>query len=616
MAKKFFGLDISDYSIEAVLVKKSLFGKARVVSYARTILRGEVVRNGVVKKPDKLAEAITRVLASAEPRPIKTKQCIVSIPDSQAFTTIFKLPAGLRHGEIKNTIPFKAEEVIPFKATEVYFDFKSISRKEGTQEVFYAAAPVGVVDSLIGAITAAGLQPLALDLESVSLARALISPATVAQLQKAQLGEVVLLIDIGARTSNFTIFDRNGIRHSASSTVAGNKFTRTIVNNLSIKPKDADALKFKEGVKAKDKSSRVTLILQKELQTIIKEASRLMTYYQDETGRKVGLIVLAGGSSLLPGIDEYLSANLGTQVVVGDPFDELSVPVSLKRLKSKRVLFSNVIGLALRAVSNDPVHGDINLMPISKQRFAVAPAASDRFGWRKVYIGAAIFGLLAIVLGGLFFLQQRGVRPYNYFMAAPASPEFTADISLEVYDEIIAQLMLATPTPTTTTPFGDQLFVVVLENEQGYLDIFDQPSATGQKIGQATSTDSFAVINTEVDWYEIVLSASTTGWVAKDFVEYFKPVQAALPAGNSQPQPDQADDAPVVVPTRTLEILETSLGYLNVRQGAGTNFPKIGQVGSGEAFTILDEQVGWYEIEFDDNQTGWVSGQYVSVIEE
>ena len=72
----------------------------------------------------------------------------------------------------------------------------------------------------------------------------------------------------------------------------------------------------------------------------------------------------------------------------------------------------------------------------------------------------------------------------------------------------------------------------------------------------------------------------------------------------------------MVVPTRTLEILETSLGYLNVRQGAGTNFPKIGQVGSGEAFTILDEQVGWYEIEFDDNQTGWVSGQYVSVIEE
>src|SRR3989344_22972 len=523
MAKKFFGLDISDYSIEAVLVKKSLFGKARIVSYARSILRGEVVRNGVVKKPDTLAEAITRVLASAEPRPIKTKQCVISIPDSQAFTTIFKLPAGLRHGEIKNTIPFKAEEVIPFKASEVYFDFKSIAKKEGTQEVFYAAAQVGVVDSLVSAVAAAGLEPLALDLESVSLARSLVSPATVAQLKKAQLGEAVLLIDIGARTSNFTIFDRNGIRHSASSTVAGNKFTKTIATNLSLKPKDADALKFKEGLKAKDKSSRVALILQKELQTIIKQASSLMGYYQDETGRKVGLIVLAGGSSLLPGIDEYLSANLGVQVVVGDPLDELSVPASLKRLKSKRVLFSNVIGLALRAASKDPVHGDINLMPISKRRFAVAPSSSDRSGWRKVYISAVILGALAIILGGLFFLQQRGIRPYNYFMGQPATPEFTADISLEVYDEIIAQLMLTAPTPTTTAPFGDQMFIVALENQQGYLDIFDQPSATGKKIGQATSTDSFAVVNTQPGWYEILLVASTTGWVTEEFVEYFKP---------------------------------------------------------------------------------------------
>ena len=127
MTKMIFGLDISDHSIEAILLKRSR-RQVRVSAYARTVLRTSAVVNGTIKQPDKLAEAIKSLLASAKPRPIATPYCILSIPDAQVFTAVFKFPAGLRRREIMKTIPYKAEEIIPFKPSEIYCQIKIIPK--------------------------------------------------------------------------------------------------------------------------------------------------------------------------------------------------------------------------------------------------------------------------------------------------------------------------------------------------------------------------------------------------------------------------------------------------------------------------------------------------------
>jgi len=79
--------------------------------------------------------------------------------------------------------------------------------------------------------------------------------------------------------------------------------------------------------------------------------------------------------------------------------------------------------------------------------------------------------------------------------------------------------------------------------------------------------------------------------------------QFALPAAGA------TSTTPAVEPD--LIIKETSAGYLNVRQGPGVNFPKIGQVDTGSQQQLLEEQNGWYKIGLDDGQEGWVSAVYV-----
>jgi len=531
-----FGLDISDHSIEAILIKKT-FGRAKVASYARTVLRGDIVKDGVIKNPVRLAESIKRVLASAQPRPIRGPYCILSLPDSQVFTTVFKLPAGLSHQEIKNTIPYQAEEVIPFRSAEVYFDFKTIAKVGSTQEVFYAAVPTKTIDGYIEVLHGAGLVPVAFDLESISLARALINPSLIGEAKKSlpptgkKLDSAILLMDIGARVTNLNIFDRNGIRQNISVKIAGNRFTKSLVTKLKITEKEANELKIKFGLDPAQKAGQLVLTLQKELDRLVKETKNLISYYEEESGRRVGLIILAGGSSLLPGLDKYFSDSFGLTVQIGNILAKVADPENLVKAKNKSVIFANAIGLGLRGVANNPAGDDINFLPLQRATFRFKPASADKKAWRLIYVRLAVLAVAAIVFGGLMILKSQGIDPYQKIYPIPeykisVSPE----INYEALDALRAQFLLPV---STSTP---------------------------------TSTPTIAEAGSKFD----------------------------------------------------IVVKKTTLGYLNVRQGPGVNYPKVGSVNSGTTLEVIVEQDGWYEIKFkvaDKETEGWLSAAYVDKVE-
>jgi len=63
-----------------------------------------------------------------------------------------------------------------------------------------------------------------------------------------------------------------------------------------------------------------------------------------------------------------------------------------------------------------------------------------------------------------------------------------------------------------------------------------------------------------------------------------------------------------------LTILDTELGYLNVRSEPNTDSDKIGEVLPGETYEVITQQDDWYQIEFLQEEFGWVNGNYVEEI--
>ncbi|KPJ71360.1 hypothetical protein AMJ50_02620, partial [Parcubacteria bacterium DG_74_3] len=308
--KPAFGLDISDYSIEALELEKKL-GKIYLGAYGRVELEKGIVEDGKILNKEKLKEKIKKLIGNTVPRKLKINQVIVSLPESKTFFHISKLPANLVGKELYSAIESEALKTIPLAPEDLYFDFQIAKKEKDWQEVLYVGTLRETVNEYLGVLKDAGLSPLAFDIESASLTRAF-----GAEMIK---DGGVLIADIGTTTTVLTIFDEELIRVSAIVPIAGNDFTRVISEKLKISLEKAEGLKRNCGLNPKKREGKIMLILQGFLQDILNEIKTFISFYEEKSGRKIKKILLCGGSSLIPELSSYLASNIGINTYIPNP---------------------------------------------------------------------------------------------------------------------------------------------------------------------------------------------------------------------------------------------------------------------------------------------------------
>lgn len=83
---------------------------------------------------------------------------------------------------------------------------------------------------------------------------------------------------------------------------------------------------------------------------------------------------------------------------------------------------------------------------------------------------------------------------------------------------------------------------------------------------------------------------------------------------NASATTDSAGETETIeIEQRTVTILDTPNGFLRVRNGAGTNFPEVARVNSGDTFDLLSEETGWLEIKIDDQISGFISSEFAEI---
>ena len=432
--KPFFGLDISDYSIEALQLKKN----NRVAAFGRLVLEPGIVKDGVILNKEKLSEKIKQVVARAK---IKSKKVVLALPESKVFIHSF---SG------KKNIEQKIAKIIPWKAEQVY---------SALVNNFYVCVPKNIVDNYIEVLRKSNLKPEVFEFEALALARAL----------KAK---DCLIVDIGARTTNLSIFDRKGqIKLSGSIRKAGDHFTKAISEKLKVSLEKAKELKEKYGLDISKRSGRIMLILQKELQPIVEEIKKIIDFYPE----KITKVLLVGGSAKTPKIGDYLTSNTDLEVKIGS-----------SSVLKQSVLFNTVIGLALR----NPKKG-INLLPLKGRK--------PKRG--KVY-NASVVSLIILALifsGGVF---------YQYI--------YKADFSLSL--DPIPRIKSLAPLEETKEPEEEEIIMIVVENTPtGWLRVRSGPGTNFIEIDRVFPKESFPLLEESGNWYKIEIEGRTNGWISAQY---------------------------------------------------------------------------------------------------
>ena len=585
--KNAFGLDISDASIEALEIRKRL-GKFTISAYSRIELKSGIVENGKILDKEKLVAAIRTLLDTAKPNPLKSKNVILSIPESKTFIHTFQLPAVISEENIGESVQYAAAEIIPLSFDQVYHDYRVIIKEKDYQEVFYIACMKEILDDYREVVAKAGLNAVAFEAESLALARALAMD---------DMFEGVLIVDLGARTTIITIYDHQGIRYSKNIPLAGNHFTEKIARSLKIPLEQAENIKKEVGLTQQTNKGKSGFSLESLAQGIVKEINKAINYHQKKTGFVINEVVLCGGTSLMPGLMGYMHSALKIRVELGNPL--VGLHYSRKTfVVEQALLFSTVVGLALRGINNKPAQSDINLLryekdhqkPVSrefkskskvkKRTEEVTTISAPRRKRLKILIGVFIFLIIAFV--GLYFWQKDKQGPLISFQSTDYQNQSQVSQVETRAIKVQADLYVYT-TSQEELPTG-AIAGRLLEKTLTQTKEFD---STGKKSVGGSATGTITIINNYSVDQPLV---ATTRFLTSDGVLFRLKEYTLVPANSSveaEIYADQPGPQGDVKPTKmTIPGLSTSLQqYI---YGELKN-PTSG--GSGEASYVLETDI-------------------------
>ncbi len=360
------GLDIGTSRVK--LVELTARGASVELTRAAVELTPvDVIRDGKVIQPEQVAVVIKKALAGGHFRPGEVVAAIAGQGVVVRHVQFPKMPEE----ELREALKWEGQKYIPFPMEEAVVDFEVIhgiaDPEAANMEVMLVAAQRSIVDSHLAAIELAGLKVVAVDVQPFTVLRALRYEPSGAARPPAKGNGIVAYVDIGAGTTDIVIADGEILRFTRIVPVGGYSFTRAIADGLGVGFEEAEQIKIDEARVYQDQSqlgaldARSRAIAGAVLDTaceIATEVRRSLDYHDLQLqGRRddaaVSRVVLAGGGSVLDGLDQYLQGELGLPTTMCDPLRNIAInPKVAAKLDLDKLgpMLAVGVGLALREV--------------------------------------------------------------------------------------------------------------------------------------------------------------------------------------------------------------------------------------------------------------------------
>lgn len=419
-----FGLDISDSSIEMVVLNK----KRKVLVAFRENLPFGVVSAGKIKDKEALAEILLKIKEKVGKK-LVTENVIISLPETNVFAHILSVPRSLVYDA--KVILKLAQEHIPLNLNEAIFDYKIINDKilnKREKKVFFVAAEDKLIYDYLEVLNKVQLKPIAIDIDPNSITRALIpekkknyKKVVIEKKKKVKenkdekketenldatsetieidLPTAEIMVDIGDKNTLATIFFDNFAFPSISLPIAGQTFSKIILEKLKTRDfEEAEKLKRKLTINSAD-YKKIEEDFTQNIQKIISEIKSLITYFEKSNEAKVKTMYLSGGGSHLIELKNIFQTEFNLEI-------KTAIPEVIVNKEMEEEYFLNATGLALRGISKDPVTADINLLPAVQKRLLIEQQARNVIIYSSLvilFISSLLLASFNIVLSNLYF---------------------------------------------------------------------------------------------------------------------------------------------------------------------------------------------------------------------
>lgn len=337
------GIDISTGSVKCVLLAGSTRGMT-LKTYSETTLPDGAVVGGDIEEKDKIVEILRSVRLRNGIRHVHA-----SLPEKKAYLYQVLVPgngANLRAG-----VEFDFETHVPLPPGEAIFDFEVVRRVEAGTIVSVTAYATRMVNTYQDVFTQSGITLRSLEVESQSLARAIIN--------REDKTKVVMLIDFGRRTTRIAIAENGVVAFTATVEVGGDALTRAVMKHFNVEEAEAENIKNDRGFLMNKDNQNLVEALMTTVSVVKDEVLSHISYWdtspEDAVPRRpVEKVIICGGNANLRGFPEYLEGAIGLPVSVANVWENA---FSLDRYVppmhfTESLEYATAIGLALRGKSD------------------------------------------------------------------------------------------------------------------------------------------------------------------------------------------------------------------------------------------------------------------------
>ncbi len=351
-----FGLDFGDSSIKLVQIIKKFNLRGRPTFELKHLRKVDLlpgcIAQGEILQPEAVKQKILHLLGyeGNEFKKISCPWLAFNLPVTKTFLKLIEIktpPLQITDEDVK----LETVKHVPFDIKETYIDWQIINKEEEEAKnswVLVGLAPKNMVDSYFNILDSIGLNPIAVELEDLSIARAMITGS------KTYMGEARAILDLGASRSAIIIYDKGSIQFSQVINFSGELINTALMQALKIERFAADALKNKNGLTYDPQYplylKAVSEITEKLLSDIVKALNYYNTHFPSPN--PVTHITMSGGVAALKNLDKIITKKLAVGAYPGNAWKNIYNEKLIGRDRHELLSFASAVGLGLRAAED------------------------------------------------------------------------------------------------------------------------------------------------------------------------------------------------------------------------------------------------------------------------
>lgn len=237
-----------------------------------------------------------------------------ALPEAVASTKVISIPP-LSDAELASAIGWQAEQHIPIPPEDLSLEYQVLYRPEKKDSEPMRVLLVGVrkkvVERYVEVFNAIGIEPELIETQMIAIVRSLgIVPED----------PTTLVVHLGAATMDQCIVHQGELQFVTSHLNGGQLLTKALEQTIGLDAAQAEQYKRTYGLDEQQFQGKVRAALLPAVKVLTTEIKKTVQFFANNHPRDgVKRIVFSGGTALLPGLMEYVTSELGAEVLIGAP---------------------------------------------------------------------------------------------------------------------------------------------------------------------------------------------------------------------------------------------------------------------------------------------------------